>query len=167
VVLDGGCAALAPPYSVVSSKVLGSSEQDADPGPRGLGEHRLLLAADLDELGHGLRHSIKQGRDRPGVGNLDLYGRHSGHVRLLGDTIEGMSGKQPGKRLGQMMATEPELTEVQVDDAGHEFTRRFVDYLTADGFGVGSMVTRMERLKFETIVTGKSYREVLTEAEES
>jgi hypothetical protein len=28
------------------------------------------------------------------------------------------------------------------------------------------MVIRMERLKFETIVTGKSYREVLAETDE-
>ena len=65
-----------------------------------------------------------------------------------------------------MMASEPELTEVAADDAAREACRRFVDYVTADGFGVESMVTRMERLKFETIVTGKSYREVLGEAEE-
>ena len=69
-----------------------------------------------------------------------------------------------GKRLGRMMASEPELTEVAADDATREFCRRFVDYVTANGSDVGSMVTRMERLKFETIVTGKSYREVLAEA---
>ena len=77
-----------------------------------------------------------------------------------------MSDKSPGKRLGRMMASEPELTEVQVDDAGREFLRRFVDYVTVDGSSVGSMVTRMERLKFETIVSEKSYREVLAEADE-
>lgn len=77
-----------------------------------------------------------------------------------------MSDKSPGKRLGRMMASEPELTEVQVDDVGREFIRRLVDYLTADGGSVGSMVTRMERLKFETIVTGKSYREVLADPDE-
>lgn len=66
-----------------------------------------------------------------------------------------------GKRLGRMMATEPELTQVQ----DGEFLRRFVDYVTADGFGVGDMVTRMERLKFETIVQEKSYGEVLAEME--
>ena len=49
------------------------------------------------------------------------------------------------------------------DAAVREICRRFVDYVTADGFSAGSMVTRMERLKFETIVTGKSYREVLAE----
>ncbi len=71
-----------------------------------------------------------------------------------------------GQRLGRMMASEPELTEVQVSEAGKEMIRRFVDYVTADGFGAGSMVTRMERLKFETIVSGKSYGEVLAEADE-
>ena len=77
-----------------------------------------------------------------------------------------MSSEEPsaGKRLGRMMAAEPELTEVATDDASREFCRRFVDYVTAGGFSVADMVTRMERLKFETIVTGKSYREVLDEA---
>ena len=76
-----------------------------------------------------------------------------------------MSDEQagPGKRLGRMMASEPELTEVQVDGDGQEFIRRFVDYITVDGSDVRSMVTRMERLKFETIVSGKSCREVLAE----
>ena len=77
-----------------------------------------------------------------------------------------MNDESPGKRLGRMMASEPELTEVPVDDAGREAIRRFIDYVTVDGSSVGSMVTRMERLKFETIVTGKSYREVLAEADE-
>jgi hypothetical protein len=71
-----------------------------------------------------------------------------------------------GTRLGRMMASEPELTKVAVSDADREFIRRFVDYVTADGFGTGSMVTRMERLKFETIVTGKTYGEVLAEADD-
>ncbi len=77
-----------------------------------------------------------------------------------------MSDEEPnaGKRLGRMMATEPELTEVATDGASREFIKRFVDYVTADGSSVADMVTRMERLKFETIVTGKSYREVLAGA---
>ena len=70
---------------------------------------------------------------------------------------------RPGRRLGRMMASEPELTEVAVTGADHARIRRFVDYVTADGCDVAAMVTRMERLKFETIVTGKSYREVLAE----
>ena len=64
-----------------------------------------------------------------------------------------------GKRLGRMMATEPELTTTQPDD----FLHRFAAWLTADGTDCASMVTRMERLKFETIVREKSYREVLAE----
>lgn len=76
-----------------------------------------------------------------------------------------LSGECPGRRLGRMMASEPELTEVAADDAAREACRRFVDYVTADGFDVEQMVTRMERLKFETIVTGKTYREVLAEEE--
>jgi len=73
------------------------------------------------------------------------------------------SGKSPGGHLGRMMASEPELTEVPADDAGREFVRRFAEYITADGSSVGAMVTRMERLKFATITTGKSCREVLAE----
>ena len=69
-----------------------------------------------------------------------------------------------GTHLGRLMASEPELTEVAEDEAAREFCRRFVDYVTVDGFSVRSMVTRMERLKFETIVTGKSCREVVAEA---
>ena len=71
-----------------------------------------------------------------------------------------------GERLGRMMASEPELTETAKDDAAREACRRFVDYVTADGFSVQAMVTRMERMKFETIVTGKSYREVIDEETE-
>ena len=68
-----------------------------------------------------------------------------------------------GTRLGRLMASEPELREVAEDEATREFCRRFVDYVTAEGFSVGSMVARMERLKFETIVTGKSFRERLAD----
>lgn len=66
-----------------------------------------------------------------------------------------------GTRLGRMLAAEPELTQVREDAAGRELIRRFDAYLLADGSGVASMLTRMERLKFETIVTGRSYSEVL------
>jgi hypothetical protein len=62
-----------------------------------------------------------------------------------------------------MVATEPELTKPAMDDADREFIRRFVDYVTAGGSDFGSMVTRMERLKFETIVREKTYGEVLAE----
>ena len=72
-----------------------------------------------------------------------------------------------GTRLGRMMASEPELTEVRTDEAGLEMIHRFVAYVIGDGFGDGSVVTRMERLKFETIVTGKSYSEVLAELDEA
>jgi hypothetical protein len=71
-----------------------------------------------------------------------------------------------GTRLGRMMASEPELTRVAVSDADREEIGRFTDYLFADGFDFGKMVTRMERLKFETIVTGKSIGEVLPGAGE-
>lgn len=77
-----------------------------------------------------------------------------------------MSGElpaSPGKYLGRMMASEPELTKIRADGADREFCRRFVDYVTADGASVESMVARMERPKFETIVREKSYREVLAE----
>ena len=68
-----------------------------------------------------------------------------------------------GTRLGRMVASEPELTKVAADDADREFIRRFVDYITDGGSNFGAMVTRMERLKFETIVTGKTIGEVLAE----
>lgn len=80
------------------------------------------------------------------------------------------SGKErpsAGKRLGRLIVGEPELTQVAVTKADHERISRFVDYVTADGFGLAAMVTRMERLKFETIVTGKSYKEVLADPEGS
>ena len=70
-----------------------------------------------------------------------------------------------GTRLGRMMAAEPELTKVAEDDDGREFIRRFVAYLTAGGSDCGSMVTRLERLKFETIIGEKTYGEVLAEME--
>ena len=70
-----------------------------------------------------------------------------------------------GTRLGRMMASEPELTAPALVDAGREFIRRFVAYLTAGGSDCGSMVTRLEWLKFETIVGEKTYGEVLAEME--
>ena len=78
-----------------------------------------------------------------------------------------MSTESAGTRLGRMMAAGPELTEVREDPAGGEFIRRFTEYVTADGPDCAAMVTRMERLKFETIVTGKSYGEVLAAMEET
>jgi len=71
-----------------------------------------------------------------------------------------------GTRLGRMTAAEPGLAKPAVNDTDREFIRRFVDYVTADGFAMDSVVTRMERLKFETIVTGKTYRDVLAEVDE-
>jgi len=71
-----------------------------------------------------------------------------------------------GTYLGRMMASEPELTQVQMTEAGREFLRRFTAYVTADGCDVDAMVARMERLKFETIVRQKSYSEVLASMDE-
>lgn len=71
-----------------------------------------------------------------------------------------------GTRLGRMVAAEPELTRPEVTVADREFSRRFIAYLMADGFSGRSALTRMERLKFETIVRGKSYGEVLAGIEE-
>lgn len=65
-----------------------------------------------------------------------------------------------------MMAAEPELASPPADDAGREMARRFVEYLTGDGFGMEAMVARMERLKFETIVTGQTYAEALAGLDE-
>jgi hypothetical protein len=71
-----------------------------------------------------------------------------------------------GTRLGRMIASEPELTRPLATDADQETSRRFEAWLFADGFDFGKMVTRMERLKFETIITGKTCGEVLAEIEE-
>lgn len=54
-----------------------------------------------------------------------------------------------------------------VSDEEREMIRRYAEYVLATGFGVDAIVGRLERLKFETIVQEKSYREVLAEAEES
>jgi hypothetical protein len=59
--------------------------------------------------------------------------------------------------LGRMMNGEPELTTPQ----SPEFIRRFLSYVTADGFTVDAIVTRVERLKFAHIITGKTYSEIL------
>lgn len=53
-----------------------------------------------------------------------------------------------------------------LSDAEREQIQRYGDYLTADGFDEGHIIARMERLKFETIVTGKTDAEVLAEAQE-
>jgi len=83
------------------------------------------------------------------------------------DVVSDPEARQgPGKRLGQLMGAEPELTTAPADEASREMIRRFTAYVTADGSDVKSMVTRMERLKFETIVSGKSYGEVLAELDE-
>lgn len=71
-----------------------------------------------------------------------------------------------GERLGRMLASEPQLTTPKVDEAGKELIRRFVDFVTAGGFDSGAIVTRMERLKFETIITGKTYGQALADLEE-
>ena len=70
-----------------------------------------------------------------------------------------------GTYLGRMMASEPELTRRALTGEDRDFISRFVDYVTAGGSDFGSVVTRMERLKFETIVTGKTYGEVLADTE--
>jgi len=49
------------------------------------------------------------------------------------------------------------------DDA--EAIRRLVDYVTADGDDAGTIVARLERLKFERIVREKTYTETLAELE--
>lgn len=68
-----------------------------------------------------------------------------------------------GTRLGRMMKGEPELTKPATSDADRDLISRFIGYVTANGSDASSMLTRMERLKFEAIVTGKSFGEVLAE----
>jgi hypothetical protein len=70
-----------------------------------------------------------------------------------------------GVRLGRMIAAEPELTSVATDSAGRKLIARFTAYLTADGADIPSVLARMERLKFEAIVRGKTLGEVLAETE--
>lgn len=54
-----------------------------------------------------------------------------------------------------------------LSDAEREEIGRYARYLTAGGFGEGRVIGRLERLKFEEIVTGKTVGQVLAEAEES
>jgi hypothetical protein len=68
-----------------------------------------------------------------------------------------------GTRLGRLMGVEPELTRPAVNDADREMIRRFVEHIMPAGFDMQTAVTRMERLKFETIVTDKTYTEVLAD----
>lgn len=87
-------------------------------------------------------------------------------ARLAAQAASDPAARSSGARLGRMLAAEPELTSPTADEAGRETATRFVQYLTADGFDMGAMITRMERLKFEVIVTGKTYAQVLAEMEE-
>lgn len=48
-----------------------------------------------------------------------------------------------------------------LSDAGREAISRYAGYLTAGGFTEGRITARLERLKFEATVTGKTYAEVL------
>jgi hypothetical protein len=70
-----------------------------------------------------------------------------------------------GTRLGRMIAAEPELTTVAADGTDRDLIARFVSYVMAGGSDVSNVLVRMERLKFETIVGGKTYGEVLAEME--
>lgn len=54
-------------------------------------------------------------------------------------------------------------TSAWTDEDAEDLLRRFVGYITADGFGVGSIVTRLERLQFEQIVQEKTCAEVLAD----
>ena len=69
---------------------------------------------------------------------------------------------EPG-RLGPLIASIPEMTEVVVDKDSGERIARYADYITAGGLSVAAIVTRLERLKFDSIVTGKPTRELLDE----
>lgn len=51
-----------------------------------------------------------------------------------------------------------------LSDAEREKIRRYVGYLTAGGFTVQAVMARMERLKFEEIVTGRTAAEIVSEA---
>ena len=67
-------------------------------------------------------------------------------------------------RLGELLLSSPELTAVAADDAGRLMIDRFTAYVCEGGCAdVATMVTRLERLKFETIVQGKTYAQVLAD----
>jgi len=71
-----------------------------------------------------------------------------------------MSDERPG-RLGQLVASIPEMTEAVTGKDSGERIARYADYITAGGFGVAAIITRLERLTFDSIVTGKTTREIL------
>lgn len=72
-----------------------------------------------------------------------------------------MNDRSAGRRLGQLMANEPELIGIPADEAGNLMIDRLASYIAADGFNAEAMIIRLERLKFETIMTGKTFAEVL------
>jgi hypothetical protein len=103
----------------------------------------------------------------PSVRAIGLASPSTQVTAIADERIEHVTADEcPGERLGRMMAAEPELTRPAATEEDHAAISRFVDYITADGFDVPAMVTRMERLQFETIVTGKSHREVLADTRE-
>ena len=129
-----------------------------------------LMVLDFHDLGETWERAVGKPQKQAEV--LRIVARQLGHGFPLparvsqGGCVEAVSEPESeGTRLGRMMASEPELTAPALDDAGREFIRRFVAYLTAGGSDCGSMVTRLERLKFETIVGEKTYGEVLAEME--
>lgn len=69
-------------------------------------------------------------------------------------------------RLTELVDTMPELTEVAVDEAGRKRIQQLADYILQDGGSVDAIVKNLERLKFETIVTGKTTSEILAEREQ-
>jgi hypothetical protein len=73
-----------------------------------------------------------------------------------------VSDEKPG-RLGHLVTSIPEMTEVVTDRESGDRIARYTDHITAGGFSVDAIVTRLERLKFDSIVTGKTTREVLDE----
>lgn len=66
-------------------------------------------------------------------------------------------------RFTELAGTTSELTEVAADAESSERIRRLTDYITADGFSLDALVTRMERLKFESIVQEKAIGEILAD----
>lgn len=71
------------------------------------------------------------------------------------------AGFKPDPRLLSLVASIPEMSEVVTDlDSDWRITR-YSEYITAAGFSVAAIVTRLERLVFDSIVTGKTTREIL------
>lgn len=73
----------------------------------------------------------------------------------------GAGSTTPRARFRLMLGSIPELTEPVTDQESDVLADRLAAYMLADGGGMQQIVTRLERLKFETIVRDASVAEVI------